>query len=113
MNSSQNSVSIDVHTFENWGKKNFLTLFCPNFAYPRPNFAFLVVFLAMTIFCKIVQNTMQNLYNIVELFILYLLIQLFRDLVQFELRYSLRRKKKFYWVTQSRIFWLVSENEKF
>ena len=56
---------------------------------------------------------MQNLYNIVELFILYLLIQLFRDLVQFELRYSLRRKKKFYWVTQSRIFWLVSENEKF
>ena len=32
---------------------------------------------------KKVQNTMQNLYNIVELFILYLLIQLFRDLVQF------------------------------
>jgi hypothetical protein len=82
MNSSRNSALIDVQTLGKCEIK-FLTLFCPNFAYPRPNFAFLVVFLVMPITCKIVQNTGKNLYNIVELFIFYLLIQLLKDLAQF------------------------------
>jgi hypothetical protein len=74
MNSSQNSASIDVHTLDKFENNIFFTLFCLNFA-------FLNVFLAITIFGQKAQNTRQNLYNIVELFVLYLLIELLKDLL--------------------------------
>ena len=102
MNSSSKSASIDVYIFRR--HKILFFSFLSDILVGLSGIRILSRFPCNANILKNSSNHSKTLYYIVELFILYLLSQLFKGLVDYFLSYSLRREKKINGLHRAQIF---------